>query len=253
MKAKLGKRLLETLQPGSYEVWDTELPGFVLRIRDGGTQTYYCVYRTPAGRRTRIAIGTTAVLTPVQARDRAKEILADITKGIDPMEVKRQSKTYSLETYITDHYGPWVETHRKSGSYMMARLKRCFFKDFKDSPLMELTTLSLEQWRSKRLKADIEPSTLNRDISIIKAAYSKAVEWEILSVSPLSKIKPSKVDQTGVVRFLSIDEEVNFRKAIDTREEEIRLERDSGNQWRKDRNYPQLPNLRSPLFRPEAP
>lgn len=97
MKAKIGKRLLETLQPGSYEVWDDELPGFVLRIRKGGTQTYYCVYRTPSGRRTRIAIGTTAVFTPAQARSRAKEVLADIANGIDPMAVKRLSRTHSFE------------------------------------------------------------------------------------------------------------------------------------------------------------
>ena len=89
------------------------------------------MYRTPSGRRTRISIGTTAVLTPVQARDRAKEILADLIIGIDPMAVKRQSKTHSFETYITEHYVPWVEANRKSGPYMVTVSKDAFLRTSK--------------------------------------------------------------------------------------------------------------------------
>ena len=74
------------------------------------------------------------------------------------------------------------------------------------------------------------------------------MEWGLLEVHPLTKVKPSKVDHIGRVRFLDANEEQRLRAALDAREERHRQERDSANQWRAARGYDRLPDHRAAPF-----
>ena len=63
------------------------------------------------------------------------------------------------------------------------------------------------------------------------------MEWGLLEVHPLTKVKPSKVDHIGRVRFLDANEEQRLRAALDAREERHRQDRDHANSWREQRDY----------------
>ena len=65
----------------------------------------------------------------------------------------------------------------------------------------------------------------------------------MIAVNPLNKIKPIKTDSNARVRFLSKSEETALRDALDAREDEIRLGRESGNAWREVRGYDMLPPI----------
>jgi integrase len=69
------------------------------------------------------------------------------------------------------------------------------------------------------------------------------VEWGILDVHPLVKLKPLKADNNGKIRYLTIAEEKPLREALDRREARIRAERASANEWRTKRGYASLPTL----------
>lgn len=75
MKAFIGNQLIARIKPRekSYDIWDNKLTGFILRVNPKGNMVYRCEY----ARGKRITLGKISILTPVQARDRAKEILAD--------------------------------------------------------------------------------------------------------------------------------------------------------------------------------
>jgi integrase len=77
----------------------------------------------------------------------------------------------------------------------------------------------------------------------LKGVLNKAVEWDVISLNPLQKVKPIKVDTKSRVRYLSADEEMSLRYAIDEREQDIRLGRESGNEWRDVRSYQKLPSI----------
>lgn len=246
MQAIIGNRLLPALKPqeSPYEVRDTKLKGFILRVQPSGTMSYIVEY----GRGKRITLGKVGVLIPTQARDRAVEVLADVTKGADPMAVKKAAKAHDFKAYINYEYAPWVEAHRKSGHCTVAMLKACFFTELGDKKLIEITPWIVEKWRAARLKDGIHPATVNRNLVALKACLSKAVEWNLLESHPLAKTKPSKVDQAPKVRFLDHDEEKRLRAALDTGEEHTRQERDNANQWRRSRGYDLLPDLRTVAF-----
>ena len=59
MQAKIGNSLLARLTPEAkpYEVNDTELKGFLLRIQPSGVISYYCSYRNRQGKRNRLSLG----------------------------------------------------------------------------------------------------------------------------------------------------------------------------------------------------
>lgn len=247
MKATIGNSLISQLKPRDkqYEVRDTKLTGFLIRVNPSGKMTYVCEYK----RGQRISLGKVGVLTPVQARDEALAILGDAAKGITPKDKKQIIKSIiTLQNFIEKEYAPWVKEHRKVGRKTIAHIARCFFKLFGDRPLTEITPVLIDQWRTRRLKDGLSTETVNRDIATLKAALSKAVLWGFIDTHPLEKLKLLKADRSGKIRFLSVEEERRLRETIKIRDERIKTKRASGNLWRQERGYECLFDLNQSTF-----
>ena len=101
----------------------------------------------------------------------------------------------------------------------------------------------LEQIRTAWMQTGNKPSTVNRKMGSISGVFSRAVEWEYIGTHPLAKLKQLKVDSLGLVRYLDTDEAKRLREALDTRQDEIRAEREIANQWRADRGKQQMQSL----------
>ena len=237
MKALINNTLLRQSQPKSkaYDVWDTKLTGFILRVLPSGRKVYRCEY----ARGKRITIGDTNLFTSAQARDKAKEILGQAASGKDPRSKKANGDQLTLSKFIATIYAHWLSANRKDPKPDLDRLNANFAEEFGAKKLTELSVLAIEKWRNKRL-SKVKPATVNRDVGILKAALSRAKEWEILQENPLKNLKPLKLDQNDIVRFLSPDEEQRLRAVLDEREDKMRQERESGNRWRQQRDYPLL-------------
>lgn len=193
------------------------------------------VYRCEYARGKRITLGKTTMLTPAQARDRAKEILADVVKGHAPES--RRKKNYTLNDFIENEYAPWRYANRKRADEDIYRIKARFGDDFGNELLSNIVPLLVDRWRSKRVISGIKPITVNRDIAILKALLSKAEEWEIIPINPLSKFKPAAVDSVAKVRYLTKNEETRLKAALKNRDEKLKVARAQGNEWRKARGY----------------
>ena len=249
MTGRIGKRLLGSLEPREkpYEVMDETLPGFMLRVLSSGSMTYSLRYRSPNGKRNRIKLGSTKVLSPIQARDKAKQLLAAVTQGEDPASAQRSGNSHTLRSFIREEYGEWLCANRKSGEVMLSKLESgC--AALLDTRLGDFNARSVEKWRSKRLADGAGKVSLNRNLAYLKAALSRAADWEYIEGRPLRSVKPFKEDTGGKVRYLTPDEEGRLLEALDEREEEIRTERDSANAWRRERGYAEMPNLRAVIF-----
>lgn len=240
MKAKINNTLIKKLrtEDKEYEVHDTDLRGFIVRVFPSGTMRYICQYQ----RGRKINIGTVGIITPAQAREKAVEILNDFNKGIDPKTKRGVNKTKTLKDFIENEYKAWVLSHHKRGNKTLATLERCFNKLF-EKELPEITPAIIEQLSIKRLNEGISNATLNRDIGTLKALLSKATEWGFIKENPLEKLKLFKIDRAPKVRYLSPEEENRLRQALLEREKQLKQDRKRANEWRRARGYPLFPEF----------
>ncbi len=106
---------------------------------------------------------------------------------------EKDAKFKTLGGFIEYKYDPWVEASRKTGAETLKRLDTQF-SHWMAKPLDTLTKWDLDKWRSNERKRGKSPATINRDVTALKAALSKAVEWELIDKNPLAKVKPIKTD-----------------------------------------------------------
>jgi len=254
--ANLTARTVKAIRPEAkpFRIWDKELKGFHIRVQPSGSMSYYFHYRTEAGKAVSYRIGNAGALSPVQARDVAELKSRKVAEGKDIQAEKKQkriegreAKFKTLGGFIEHKYGPWVEASRKTGAETLKRLDTQF-SHWMTKPLDALTKWDVDKWRSNERKRGKSPATINRDVTALKAALSKAVEWELIDKNPLAKVKPIKTDSRGVVRYLSGDEEIALRNALDMREQNMRDGRGSANEWRRVRGYPLLPDIIDTTF-----
>lgn len=90
---KLSKPVVDAAQAKSkdYELRDSEIPGFILKVTPKGRKVFLVQYRTAGGERRKPAIGRLGEITLFQAREIAKDWLARVRLGEDP-SLDRQKK-----------------------------------------------------------------------------------------------------------------------------------------------------------------
>ena len=78
---KLTKTTVEQIRPSDKDqfLWDSEIPGYGLRVKPSGTRAYLIQYRDAQGRSKRVTIGQHGKITAEQARVEAKRQFARIT------------------------------------------------------------------------------------------------------------------------------------------------------------------------------
>ncbi len=222
MRAKLSSRTILSLQPNDkpFEVVDLELKGFLLRVQPSGAMTYYFSYRNEQGKRKRYRIGNSESLSPAQSRDQAILLSARVVAGEDIQEAKKRERqvakfamSQTLEGFLIHNYEPWATSQRKSGPATVKRI-RGNFDHLMHRPLNDIHLWVIEKWRSEELKRGKAKTTINRDVTTLKACLSKAVEWEVLHANPLQKLKPIRTDGLSRARYLTAAEESSLRNAL---------------------------------------
>ncbi len=252
MQAKLNTSTIKTLQPADkpYEVVDSDLKGFLLRVQPTGRKTFYFSYRSQSGSRKRIKLGALGpAMTVQQARDQATVYAGEVATGKDVQgeKVRRRREAIvesqsTLNAFMENHYLPWALANLKSGQQSVDRIKSSF-PDWLPLPMREITIPKVERWRVQRRKLKRKPTTINRAVNSLRAVLTKAVEWEVLSQHPLEGLKPLTIDNSPKVRYLSPGEEQALMGALSGRDSKMKASRTRGNEHRKARDYPLLPDL----------
>lgn len=103
---KLTKRIVDAIEPGEKDVWkwDDELRGFGMRVKPSGVKSYIVQYRNKHGATRRLTIGRHGVLTPDQARNQARQLLAGIGRGEDPSAGQKADRSAPTMNNLLDRY-----------------------------------------------------------------------------------------------------------------------------------------------------
>ena len=226
MKALISDALIKKLptKPRAYDVRDTQLKGFVLRVQARtGTKSYLVEY----GRNRKFSLGQHPVLKSSEAREKARLVLGEVFTGGDPQGTLRRSKAHTLESFIEQEYLPWSKAHLRTAEATAANILKSF-KDYKNRGLGTLDPWLVEQWRTKRLNEGLKASTINRAFGALKTALNRASEWGFIDANPIASVKLLREDNNLPPRYLSKDEYRRLLRALDDREREIRKKRKSG-------------------------
>ncbi|WP_181295174.1 site-specific integrase [Pseudomonas sp. Q2-TVG4-2] len=248
MREKLTARRLNSLEVTGreYEVHDTTVPGLFVRVTAAGAKSYVVTW----ARGRKKTLGRVGILTLEQAREEALQYLNEARKHGEPLAVtqgRRGAGTPTLRQFIDDHYMPWFKAHHKGYEKTLHTLDTSF-EPIMHRRLDEITGRDLEQIRTAWLNGSNKPATANRKMGSISGVFSRAVEWGYLPASPLEKVKQLKVDSIGRIRYLSKEESMALRGALDARERIARAERNSANEWRLERRRKLLPSLQEVAF-----
>ena len=94
MKKKITTRVVKSLVPQdkAYDVFDTSVIGFLIRVQPSGVMTYYLAYKNEQGRGRRFRIGPHGNLSVAQARDFAESCAARVAMGVDIQEERGRSR-----------------------------------------------------------------------------------------------------------------------------------------------------------------
>ena len=109
-RKSISKRTVEALSVEKDMVfWDSELPGFGVRVYPSGSKVYIVQTRA-RGRSKRVTVGRHGVITAEQARQRAALIIARVKAGEDPIPAPMAPKPASGPT-VAELAARYLEEH----------------------------------------------------------------------------------------------------------------------------------------------
>jgi integrase len=244
LDATLINRLKKSPPSAQTDVRDSRIAGFVLRTRPSGVHTY----RVEVTRNKWHTLGTTAVVTPAQARAEATRIRAAVELGQDPFAGRVTAKPTAaeptaptLDQFIDQTYGDYLRVNHSDGDETIARLCSSF-ASFRDVPLDRVTPADVENWRTARKKDRLSPATINRDLNDLRALFNRATKkWKVVTENPLKDVEAERVDRKPKVRYLTADENDRLLGALRARDWKMRDLRATLNVKRTSRGVPPLP------------
>lgn len=223
----LTERAVKALQPAPqgrrYEIMDAAVPGFGVRVTDRGRRSYFLLTRYPGSSNpTRRSLGEVGAIELALARQKAREWLTTIQKGVDPKiaqererqaELRRQSHSFETvaEEFITKHV-----SKLRTGKYIAGDLRREFVAKWGRRPVTDISRQDV----LTIIEATVDRGAPHQARNLL-AHIRKLFNWAIgrgtygLEHSPCSLLRPTDIVGRPAIRqrILSDQEWRAFWKA----------------------------------------
>ena len=178
-KLKLTKTIVDAAQKEEepYELRDTVIPGFLLKVTPTGRKIFMLAYVANNGQRRKPAIGQFGEITVEQARSIAQDWLADVRKGKDPSAEKsaaRQAATVKelFERFIADY----SESRNKPSTVKSNRGygKLYIIPQLGQMKVPDVTRADISNLMKKMSKT---PTNANRVLAAVRKMFNMAEVW----------------------------------------------------------------------------
>ncbi|MEL6465505.1 MAG: tyrosine-type recombinase/integrase [Pseudomonadota bacterium] len=181
-RTALSDRTLKTLAPptsGQTTYWDEGLSNFGVRISQGGAKSFVVVY---GPNRTRKTLGRYPTISLKQAREKAKELLAEVTLGID----KQRSISWkqARERFLLD-------CERKNKPNTVAYYRKRLDAHFRYGA-RNLADIDKQDVLQKIRRIQISNSEQHHAFVAARTLFNWAVREDYLSANPLQGVRGFK-------------------------------------------------------------
>lgn len=226
-KVKLTDRKLQALakRPApagqTYDVWDTDRPGLGVRVSETGRRTFVLAARFGGAKHpTRRALGEYGALSLDQAREKARDWLDLVRKGIDPRdqeerqrlaEQRRRENSFAAvaEEFIRlALIGPKPEKPLlRSGPEVAADIRRELIPRWGRRPVTEITPHDVVALVDDIMKRDA-PYMARNLFATVRRFFNWAISRNVygLDRSPCDRMKPKDLVGERVLRSRILDD-----------------------------------------------
>jgi integrase len=195
-------------------MWDDKISGFGLMAMASGHRSFVIQWRS-GGRSRRVSIGEYGRLTVEQGRAKAKDMLAKITMGADPLAEKRAAlAARTFGDVASDFMKLHIATKRKSSTY--AEYDRILRQHILPA-IGELCTREVSRAHVKRLHDSMSGRKFeaNRTVKVISAIWNWAEgRDEVSGLNPCRRLE--KYAEQGRERYLTSEELASLGDALRT-------------------------------------
>jgi integrase len=240
-RLKLNEKALREAEskPGvSYQIFDTEVIGFAVRVQASGARTFTIDYRH-AGRQRRMNIGRWPEWSVTAARERAKELRRAIDDGQDPLAAREDFREAPrvkdmIDRYIREHLPKLAKTNAGD---QISMLKKMLEPTWGNRLVTEITKSDVARFldvvaegrprpskqkpnnRARKLQGHKPtPIRANRMGEVLRKMFTLAMEWEWRADNPAQGFH-RRIEEARE-RFLGPEELTRIAVVLDSAEDQ---------------------------------
>jgi integrase len=207
---KITKRVVDGIKPNGtdFYVFDSELTGFGIRVRKTGGMSYIVRYRAGYGNAApvrRVTIAKVGKVTPDQARDAAKDILASVVKGQDPARERADDRAAATVASLAADFLRHIEAKRKPNTLAQyTHMLNAYVNPALGT--RKAANVTASDIAALHLSLRAKSTTANRVRDVVSSMYGWAIKGKILPkmenpAEGIEKYREAKRD-----RFLTSEE-----------------------------------------------
>ncbi|WP_347938772.1 tyrosine-type recombinase/integrase [Rickettsia oklahomensis] len=195
---------------------DTKEKGLLLIVSYGSSKIFYLGV-VLSKKYHRIKIGVFPYLSIIDARLKASELKGKIAQGYNPIEEKaRLSKEPTFKEFYDRYLDEYSKINNKRWKDYAASVDR-YAKHLYNRKISTIQKADIQELFNKLTKTGKYGA--NRFLEVLSPVFSKAIEWELLTVNPVIGIKKHKEQSRD--RYLTREEIPRFFTAISEEQNQV--------------------------------
>jgi integrase len=162
-----------------YELRDTAIPGFLIKVTPTGRKVFMVAYVAHNGQRRKPAIGRFGEVTVEQARCIAQDWLAEVRKGKDPSAEKSAARQAASVKELFERFIADYSESRNKPSTVVANRRNGKLHIIPHLGHIKASDVSRADISSLMKKMSRHPTNANRVLSTVRKMFNMAEVWGV--------------------------------------------------------------------------